>query len=102
MAEYQVGVAVARKAEQQVRWLESHRPDLQPVRVMDADETHVRVILTFNALSQADAIARASMVFDQAARGSGGAIFESEFGPADVQAWKLGEEPPEHYRTRNS
>ncbi len=102
MAEYRVGVAVARKAEQQVTWLESRRPDLQPERVMDADDTHVRVVLTFNALSQADAIARASMVFDQAARGSGGAIFESEFGPTDVQAWKVGDEPPAHYRATNT
>jgi hypothetical protein len=42
------------------------------------------------------------MVFDQAARGSGGAIFESEFGPSEVLAWKVGDEAPTQYRARNT
>jgi hypothetical protein len=101
MAEYRVGVAVPHKAEQQVVWLETRRPDLQPQRVEGVDDGHVRLILTFNALSNADAIARTSMVFDQAARGSGGAAFESGSGPIDVQAWKVGDDPPAQYRATN-
>jgi hypothetical protein len=97
MAEYRVGVAVLRKSEQQVAWLEAHRPDLQPARLLGGGEDHVRLVLTIAALSEADAIARISMLFDQAARGSGGAIYGSEFGPIDVRAWRAGADPPSQY-----
>jgi hypothetical protein len=55
MGAFRVGVAALRQAERQVAWVEAHHPELQPIRLVGATEGLVRLVLTYYAVSEADA-----------------------------------------------
>jgi hypothetical protein len=97
MAPYRVGVALLRQAERQLAWIDENRADLQPVRVLGAPDGLVRLVLTFDAMSEADAIEQITDLFEKAARETGDDVSPSRAGPIGMHAWKVGDDPPPEY-----
>ena len=98
MAEYRVGVAVLRQAERQLAWIEANHADLQPVRVLGAQDGLVRLVFSYDATSEADAVEQATNLFDKAARAVGDDVSASKAGPMGVHVWKASDEPPPEYK----
>jgi hypothetical protein len=97
MAPYRVGVALLRQAERQLAWIDENRADLQPVRVLGAQDGLVRLVLTFDAMSEAGAIEQITDLFEKAARETGDDVSPSRAGPIGMHAWKVGVDPPPEY-----
>jgi hypothetical protein len=98
MADYRVGVAVSPKVEGRVAWVEANRTDLQPTRVGDAGDDLVRLVLSFQARSEADAVEQAMAVFDRAAKMTADSIPGSSLGVVGAEAWIATETAPHDYR----
>jgi hypothetical protein len=98
MAAYRVGVSVSPKIERRVTWIEANRADLKPTRVGGAGVDLVRLVLSFEAPTEADAVEQAMAVFDRAARMTAGSISASNLGVVGAQAWKASEASPGDYR----
>jgi hypothetical protein len=98
MADYRVGVAVSTKGERRVAWVETNRVDLQPTRVAGGGDDLVRLVLRFDARSEADAVEQAMAVFDRAARMTADGIAASNLGVVGAKAWKAGDPAPHDYR----
>jgi|ERR1700682_1542412 len=98
MAGYRVGVTVSPKVERRVVWIEANRADLQPTRVRAAGDDLVRVVLSFEAPTEADAVEQAMAVFDRAARMTADGLSASNLGMVGAQAWKAGDPSPRDYR----
>jgi hypothetical protein len=98
MAEYRVGVALLRQAARQLAWLETNHPDLQPVRVLDATDGLLRLVLTCDAAGEADAVEQITEVFERAARATGDDVAAGKAGPIGVHAWRVGDDPPPEYK----
>jgi hypothetical protein len=98
VAEYRVGVAVSPKVERRVTWIEANRIDLQPTRVRGAGEDVVRLVLSFEAPNEADAVEQAMAVFDRAARMTADSMSASNLGVVGAEAWKAGDPAPGIYR----
>jgi hypothetical protein len=98
MASYRVGVALLRQAERQLAWIDENRADLQPIRVLGATDGLVRLVLTFDAMGEADAIEQITELFEKAARETGDDVSPSRAGPIGMHAWKVGDDPPPEYQ----
>jgi hypothetical protein len=98
VAEYRVGVSVSPKVEGRATWIEANRADLQPTRVLRASDDLVRLVLTFEARSEADAVEQAMAVFDRAARMTADGRSASNLGVVGAEAWKAGDTAPDDYR----
>ena len=98
VAEYRVGVAVSPKVERRAVWIEANRADLQPIRVNGAGDDLVRLVMSFEAPTEADAVEQAMAVFDRAARMTAHDISASNLGVVGAEAWKAGDRPPADYR----
>jgi hypothetical protein len=99
MAEYRVGVTVLRLAEPRVGWIEANRADLQPARVLGAADGLLRLVLTFDARTEEDAVEEAMAVFERAAdRLTAAGTFVTDPGVLAVEAWKARDAPPEQYQ----
>ena len=97
MAAYRVGVTVSPKVERRVGWIETNRADLQPIRVRATEEDVVRVVLSLDAPTEADAVEQAMAVFDRAARLTTNGISVSNLGVVGAQAWKANDPSPHDY-----
>ena len=97
MADYRVGVAVSPKVERRVAWVEANRADLRPRRT-GAGEDLVRLVLSLQARSEADAVEQAMAVFDQAARMTADGLSGSSLGVVGAEAWIASETAPADYR----
>jgi hypothetical protein len=98
VSSYLVGVAVSPKVERRAAWIEANRADLEPTRVRGAGDDLVRLVLTFEAATEADAVEQAMAVFDRAARMTADGMSASNLGVVGAEAWKAGEAPPDVYR----
>ena len=98
MADYCVGVAVSPKVERRVAWVEANRGDLQPTRVGGVGDELVRLVLRFEARSEADAVEQAMAVFDRAARMTADGSAGSNLGVVGAKAWKASDAAPDDYR----
>ena len=98
MAQYRVGVAVSPKVERRAAWIEANRPDLHPTRIQGAGDELVRLVLSFEAPTEADAVEQAMGVFDRAARMTADGISSSNLGVVGAQAWQASEIAPDDYR----
>jgi hypothetical protein len=99
MAEYRVGVAVLRLAEPQLAWIEANGAELKPMRVLGASDGLLRLVLTFEARTEGDAVEQAMAVFERAAdRLTAEGIFVTDPGMLAVEAWKESDTPPEPYQ----
>jgi hypothetical protein len=98
MPDYRVGVTVSPKVERRVAWIEANRADLQPTRARAAGDDLVRLVLSFEARSEADAVEQAMAVFDRAARMTADASSTSNLGVVGAQAWKAIDAAPDDYR----
>ncbi|HEX9096415.1 MAG TPA: hypothetical protein VF990_09965 [Candidatus Dormibacteraeota bacterium] len=98
MADYRVGVAVSPKVERRVVWVEANRTDLRPRRAGGAGDDLVRLVLSFQARNEADAVEQAMAVLDQAARMTADGLSGSSLGVVGAQAWIATETPPPVYR----
>ena len=98
MADYRVGVAVSAKVERRVAWVEANRADLQPTRVGGVGDELVRLVLRFEARSEADAVEQAMAVFDRAARMTADGSAGSNLGVVGAKAWKASDAAPDDYR----
>ena len=98
MAGYRVGVTVSPKVERWVAWIEANCADLQPLRVRAAGSDVVRVVLSVEAPTEADAVEQAMAVFDRAARMTADGLSPSSLGVVGAQAWKANDPSPHDYR----
>ena len=98
MADYRVGVAVSPKVERRIAWVEANRADLRPRRVGGAGDDLVRLVLSFEAHSEADAVEQAMAVFDHAARMTADGLSGSSLGVVGAEAWIATETAPPVYR----
>ena len=98
VADYRVGVTVSPKVERRVAWIEANRADLQPTRAGAAGGEVVRVVLSFEAPTEADAVEQAMGVFDRAARMTADGISASNLGVVGAQAWQASDPAPTDYR----
>jgi hypothetical protein len=98
VAEYRVGVAISPKVERRAAWIEANRADLQPMRVSGTGDDLVRLVMSFEAPTEADAVEQAMAVFDRAARITAHDIAASNLGVIGAEAWKAGDPPPDAYR----
>jgi len=98
MTDYRVGVAVSRRAERRVTWIEANRADLRPTRAGRADDDVVRVVISIPAGTEADAVEQAMAVFDKAAKMTADGILASQLGVIGAEAWKAGDPAPDDYR----
>jgi hypothetical protein len=98
MAAYRVGVSVSPKVERRVTWIEANRVDLKPTRVAGAGDELVRLVLSFEAPTEADAVEQAMAVFDRAAHMTAGGISASNLGVVGAQAWNASDASPGDYR----
>jgi hypothetical protein len=98
VAEYRVGVSVSPKVEGRAVWIEANRTDLHPTRVRHAGDDLVRLILSFEAPTEADAVEQAMAVFDRAARMTADGRSASNLGVVGAQAWKASDTAPDDYR----
>lgn len=96
VAEYRVGVSVSPKVEGRAVWIEANRTDLHPTRVRRAGDDLVRLVLSFEAPTEADGVEQAMAVFDRAARMT--ADGRSALGVVGAQAWKASDTAPDDYR----
>ena len=92
-----MGVALLRQAERQLAWIDENRANLQPVRVLGAQDGLVRLVLTYDATSEADAVEQATHLFEKAARAVGDDVSASQAGPMGIHVWKVGDDPPPEY-----
>jgi hypothetical protein len=98
VAQYRVGVSVSPKVEGRAAWIEANRTDLQPTRIRRAGDDLVRLVLTFEAPTEADAVEQAMAVFDRAARMTADGRSASNLGVVGAEAWKVGDTAPDDYR----
>ena len=98
VADYRVGVSLSPKAEGHAAWIEANRADLQPTRVHRTGDDLVRLVLAFEARSEADAVEQAMAVFDRAARMTADGSPASHLGVVGAAAWKAGDTAPDDYR----
>jgi len=98
MASYRVGVSVSPKVERRVAWIEANRTDLEPTRVRGGSDDLVRLVLSFQARTEADAVEQAMALFDRAAKMTAGSISGSSLGVVGAEAWIASETAPAEYR----
>ena len=98
VAEYRVGVSVSPKVEGRAAWIEANRADLQPTRIRRTGDDLVRLVLTFEARTEADAVEQAMAVFDRAARMTADGRSASNLGVVGAAAWKASDTAPNDYR----
>jgi hypothetical protein len=98
VAEYRVGVSVSPKVEGRAAWIEANRTDLHPTRVRRAGDDLVRLVLSFEAPTEADAVEQAMAVFDRAARMTADGRSASNLGVVGAQVWKASDTAPDDYR----
>jgi hypothetical protein len=98
MPDYRVGVSVSPKVERRITWIEANRADLKPTRLGGTDDDVVRVVLSVEARTEADAVEQAMAVLDRAARMTADGISASNLGVVGAQAWKASEASPNDYR----
>lgn len=58
----------------------------------------MRLVLTYDAASEADAVERAITLFEKAARALGHDVSASKAGPMGMHARKIGDDPPPEYQ----
>jgi len=98
MASYRVGVSVSPKVERRVAWIETNRADLEPTRVRGGSDDLVRLVLSFQARTEADAVEQAMALFDRAAKMTGEGMSGSSLGVVGAEAWIASETAPADYR----
>jgi hypothetical protein len=98
VAEYRVGVSVSPKVGRRVAWIEANRADLTPTRVRSATDDLVRLVISLEAHSEADAVEQAMAVFDRAARMTADSISASNLGVVGAEAWMASDAAPRDYR----
>jgi hypothetical protein len=95
--EYRVGVSVSPKVERRLAWIEANRADLQPIRVGRSGDDVVRLVLSVEAPTEADAVEQAMAILDRAALMTAGGISASSLGVVGAEAWKAGDPSPADY-----
>jgi hypothetical protein len=84
--------------ERRAAWIEANRADLRPTRVRRIGDDLVRLVLSVQAPTEADAVEQAMAVFDRAAQMTSDGRSASHLGVVGAQAWTASDVAPADYR----